>query len=178
MMALAMYLSTQRTDRFISFGSAAWLRIAQAIPIGLIFIPVTVAAYIGIQKEKSNVVSAIVNFMRNIGASVGTSMVTTLVARRAQFHQVHLVSRLASGDPAFQDQLQDLTRQFEDAGAGTYQAGQQAYAGLYKTVQDQANTLAFIDAYWMLFVGALIMLCLTFLLKRNDPREVSGDAGH
>ena len=136
MMALAMYLSTQRTDRFISFGSAAWLRIAQAIPIGLIFIPVTVAAYIGIQKEKSNVVSAIVNFMRNIGASVGTSMVTTLVARRAQFHQVHLVSRLASGDPAFQDQLQDLTRQFEDAGAGTYQAGQQAYAGLYKTVQD------------------------------------------
>src|SRR5207237_3879603 len=126
--------STQRTDLFISFESAAWLRIAQAIPIGLIFIPVTAAAYIGISQEKSNVVSAMVNFMRNIGASVGTSMVTTLVARRTQFHQVHLVSRLAADDPVFHERLQGMTRQFEEAGAGTDQAQQQAYAGVYQMV--------------------------------------------
>lgn len=178
MMALAMYLSTQRTDLFISFESAAWLRIAQAVPIGLVFIPVTVVAYIGIPKEKSNVVSAMVNFMRNLGASVGTSMVTTLVARRAQFHQVHLVSRLAQDNSAFRDQLEGLARQFEEAGAGTYQAQQQAYAALYKAMQDQANTLTFIDTYWILFVGALVMLCLTFLLKRNDPRTAGGAVGH
>lgn len=101
MMALAKYLSTQRTDLFISFGSAAWLRVAQAVPIGLIFIPVTAVAYIGIPPEKSNTVSAMVNFMRNIGASVGTSLVMTLVARRAQFHQMHLISRLAATIPCF-----------------------------------------------------------------------------
>jgi DHA2 family multidrug resistance protein len=178
MMAGAMYLSTQRTDLFISFESAAWLRIAQAIPIGLIFIPVTAAAYLGIPQEKSNVVSAMVNFMRNIGASVGTSMVTTLVARRTQFHQVHLVSRISEDDPAFRDQLQGMTQQFEIAGTGEYQAEQQAYAGVYKTVQDQAHTLAFIDAYWILVIGALIMLCVTYLLKRNDPRAASGPTGH
>ncbi|HKO20955.1 MAG TPA: DHA2 family efflux MFS transporter permease subunit [Acidobacteriaceae bacterium] len=178
LMACAMYLSTQRTDLFISFGAAAWLRVTQAIPIGLVFIPLTAVAYIGIRPEKSNVVSAMVNFMRNIGASVGTSMVTTVVARRAQFHQVHLISRLAADDPVFNERLQAMTRQFEEAGAGTDQAQQQAYGELYAMVQNQAHTLAFIDAYWLLAVGALIMFCLTFLLKRNDPRATGGAPAH
>lgn len=29
-------------------------------------------------------------------------------------------------------------------------------------VRDQAHTLAFIEAYWVLAGGALVMLCLTF----------------
>lgn len=46
---------------FFNFESTTWLRIAQAIPIDLIFIPITAAACLGIPQEKSNVVSAIVN---------------------------------------------------------------------------------------------------------------------
>jgi DHA2 family multidrug resistance protein len=100
------------------------------------------------------------------------------VAWRTQFHQVHLVSRVSEDDPALHDQLQGITRQFEIAGTGEYQAEQQAYAGIYKTMQDEAHTLAFIDAYWVLVIGALVMLCLTFLLKRNDPRAACGPTGH
>ncbi|HJT20654.1 MAG TPA: DHA2 family efflux MFS transporter permease subunit [Nitrospira sp.] len=176
LMALAMHLSTQQTDLSISFGGATWLRIAQAVPIGLVFIPVTVVAYLGIPQEKSNSVSALVNFMRNIGASVGTSLVTTLVARRAQFHQVHLSARLNTDDPAFQEQLRGLTRRFVDAGSGTYDAQQQAYAALYESVLVQARTLAFIDTYSVLAVGAVVMLVLTFLLKRNDPHAAPASA--
>ncbi|HEU4685208.1 MAG TPA: DHA2 family efflux MFS transporter permease subunit [Nitrospira sp.] len=178
LMALAMHLSTQRTDLSMSFGVATWLRIAQAVPIGLVFIPVTVVAYLGIPRDKSNAVSAMVNFMRNIGASVGTSLVTTLVARRSQFHQVHLSSRLSLDDPVFHEQLQGLTARFLDAGAGAYEAEQQAYAALYASVQAQARTLAFIDTYSVLAVGALAMLGLTFLLERNDPRAAGPAPAH
>ncbi len=173
LMAGAMYLSTQRTDLSMSFSAAAWLRIAQAVPISLVFIPLSVVAYLGLPREKSNSVSAMINFMRNIGASVGTSLVTTLVARRAQVHQTYLSARLSPEDPAFQEHLQGLARQFSDAGSGAYQAHEQAYAAIYQTVQAQARTLAFIDTYALLALGAILMFALTWLLDTNDPRATA-----
>ncbi len=54
----------------ISFTSASWLRVIQSVPTGFIFIPATMAAYIGLPQEKSNAVAGLVNFMRNIGSGV------------------------------------------------------------------------------------------------------------
>jgi DHA2 family multidrug resistance protein len=82
-----MYYSTQRLDLEISFSAAVWLRVVQVVGMGFLFVPITLAAYNGIAPEKNNAVAALVSFMRNIGSSVGTSMVTTLLARRAQYHQ-------------------------------------------------------------------------------------------
>src|SRR5882757_9795179 len=100
-LTIAMFVSTRRIDLQISFESATWLRIAQYVPIGFIFIPATMAAYLGIAQEKSNAVAGWVNFVRNIGSSVGTSAVTTILARRAQVHQVMLASHVSRGDPLF-----------------------------------------------------------------------------
>src|SRR6201989_3614802 len=86
-----MFLSTKRLDLQISAGSATWLRILQYVPLGFVFIPSSTAAYNGIPGEKNNAVAGMVNFVRNIGSSVGTSVVTTMLARRSQFHQDRLV---------------------------------------------------------------------------------------
>jgi MFS transporter, DHA2 family, multidrug resistance protein len=75
-LAIGMYISTQRLDLLISFRSATWLRIGQYLPMGFIFVPATTAAYLGIGEDKSNAVAGLVNFTRNIGSSVGTSIVT------------------------------------------------------------------------------------------------------
>jgi DHA2 family multidrug resistance protein len=90
-LSIAMFYSTQRIDLQISFKSAVLLRIAQVIGLGFLFVPISLVAYIGIPPEKNNAVAGIVNFMRNIGSSVGTSIVTTLIARRSQLHQARLV---------------------------------------------------------------------------------------
>src|SRR3989442_13796528 len=76
-MALAMSYSALRIDLLISFGAAASLRVLQVIGLGFLFVPITLAAYLGMPADKSNSVAGIVNFMRNIGSSVGTSVVTT-----------------------------------------------------------------------------------------------------
>ena len=134
----------------MSFGSVAWMRVVQVIGLGLLFVPITLAAYIGLLPDKSNSVAGMVNFMRNIGSSVGTSLVTTLIARRAQVHQVYLVSGTASDKPAFQDQVRALAERLAGAGLGLADAQQQAYARFYRMVQQQAQTLAYIDTYWVL----------------------------
>ena len=86
-LCIGMFYSTQRIDLLMSFESATRLRIAQYVPLGFIFIPATTAAYLGMPQEKSNAVAGLVNFMRNIGGSVGTSVVTTIIPRRSQYHQ-------------------------------------------------------------------------------------------
>ncbi len=53
----AMFFSTRRVDLEISFVSATWLRIAQYVPMGFIFIPATMVAYLGLPQEKSNAVA-------------------------------------------------------------------------------------------------------------------------
>jgi hypothetical protein len=88
--AIGMYVSTVQLNTLISFQSATVLRLIQSVGLGLLFVPATMAGYIGMPPEKANSVAGIINFMRNIVSSVGTSLVTTVLARRAQVHQVVL----------------------------------------------------------------------------------------
>jgi len=169
-LAIAMYYSTKRIDLLISFGVATWVRVAQVAGLGFLFVPITLVAYVGIPAEKSNAVAGMANFMRNIGSSVGTSMVTTLLARRSQYHQTVLVGHTSGGSPFFQNAINGLTQRFVAAGMSLHEAQTQAYARIYRAVQGQAATLAYIDTYQVLAIGAAIMFFLAFLLRRNDPR--------
>src|SRR6202140_4867535 len=111
-MALSMFYSTKRIDLLIGFNTALWLRVAQVVGMGFLFVPISLVAYIGIPTEKNNAVAGIINFMRNMGSSVGTSIVTTLLARRAQFHQENLIDHVRAGNPNFQNAVNGLARQF------------------------------------------------------------------
>jgi hypothetical protein len=45
----------------------------------------------------------------------------------------------------------------------------QAYARLYQGTQAQAASMAYIDTFMVLAVGAAIMFFLALVLKKNDP---------
>jgi DHA2 family multidrug resistance protein len=168
-LSVAMYYSTRRIDLQISFSAASWLRVAQVIGLGFLFVPITLVAYIGIPPEKNNAASGLINFMRNMGSSVGTSLVTTVIARRSQFHHSRLVEHVRPDNPTFQNALGELTRHLSRSGLGANEAQSRAYASLYRALQAQAASLAYIDMFQLLAVGAAIMFFLAFALKRNEP---------
>jgi DHA2 family multidrug resistance protein len=130
----------------------------------------TLAAYIGMPSNKANSVAGIINFMRNMGSSVGTSMVTTLLARRAQFHQTTLLYHTTMFDPTLQNQVKALSQQLVHSGASPSDAQKLAYGLIYQSMRAQAQTLAYIDTYMLLAIGASIMLLLAFIVRKNDPR--------
>jgi len=168
-LALAMFYSTKRIDLLISFSAAVWLRVAQVIGLGFLFVPITLVAYIGIAPEKNNAVAGIVNFMRNIGSSVGTSVVTTMIARRSQYHQEILIDYARAGNPNFQNSVNGLAQRLAHSGLGAHEAQRQAYARIYQAIQAQAGSLAYVDTFMVLAVGAAIMFFLAFILRKNDP---------
>src|SRR6202167_4472259 len=173
-LSISMFYSTQRIDLLISFSAATWLRIAQVIGLGFLFVPITLVAYIGIAPEKNNSVAGIINFMRNMGSSVGTSLVTTLIARRSQMHQGRLVQNARVDNPNFVTAANALSGHLASAGLGSYQGHLQAYARIYQSLQAQAASLAYVDTFKVLAVGAVIMFLLAFVLRKNDP----GGGGH
>ena len=168
-LSFGMFYSTQRLDLDISFGSASLLRIVQVFGLAFLFVPINLASYVGIPADKYNSVAGLVNFMRNIGSSIGTSMVTTLVARRSQFHQTYLAAHATLGRPAFALAAKALAAHLAIAGLDASRAASQAYARLYRLLIGQATTLAYIDTFWVLSIGAGIMFLLAFALKRNAP---------
>lgn len=168
-LAVGLFYSSYKLDLFISFKFAMWLRCAQVVGIGFLFVPITAAGYIGVPAEKGNSVSGMVNFMRNIGSSIGTSIVTTMIARRSQYHQQILVGHLTPDAPALRGALGGLSRHIVHGGLGRMDARNQAIARIYGLVNQQAHTLSFMDTFWVLGVLCAIMFVLAFFLKKNDP---------
>ena len=130
----AMYYTAQRLNLGISFGEASLLRVVQVAGLPLLFVPIILVSYIGLPQEKSNNIAGLVSFMRNIGSSIGTSMVTTLLARYAQFHQVHLVAHTSAGEPAFNELMASFVSRLTASGVELTEATRQAQGLVYQTV--------------------------------------------
>jgi DHA2 family multidrug resistance protein len=168
-LAIGLFYSVYRIDLLVSFNFAMWLRCAQVVGIGLLFVPITAAGYIGVPAEKGNSVSGIINFMRNIGSSIGTSVVTTMIARRSQYHQQILVGHITTDSPAFRSSLRALSSQIAHSGLRATDAHNQAIARFYELVNQQAHVLSFMDTFWILGALCSVMFVLAFFLKKNDP---------
>jgi MFS transporter, DHA2 family, multidrug resistance protein len=168
-LAGTMLYSTVQIDLQISFSAAVWLRVYQVAGLGFLFVPINLVAFVGISPDKNNAVAGLINFMRNIGSSVGTSFVTTILARRSQYHQEILINYTTPGNPNFQNSVSRLAQHLALSGLGAQEAHKQAYARIYQFVQVQAATLAYVDTFKVLAVASAIMFLLAFTLKRNEP---------
>jgi len=167
-LAVAMLLSTIYTNLQISFSAALWLRVVQVAGLGFLFVPVNLASYVGVPAEKNNAVAGIINFMRNMGSSVGTSFVTTVLARRSQYHQQILSNYTRFGNQNFQNAVESMTRYLSHAGLSAHEAHMQAVGRIYAEVQAQAACLSYVDIYKVLAVCSAIMFLLAFTLKKNE----------
>jgi DHA2 family multidrug resistance protein len=152
------------------------MRIWQYLPVGFLFVPLTMAAYVGLPESKSNAAAGLINFTRNIGQSVGTSAVTTLLARRGQYHQSVLAEYTRSH--RFDSAVAALTNRLTHVGLSLHSAQQQALARMYSVVMAQAQALSYVEIYWLLAAISGVMFLLCFLLAKNEPGKGGNVAIH
>lgn len=157
----------------ISFSDAVWTRVLQACGLAFLFVPISTVAYIGMPKEKSNAISGITNLARNVGGSFGISFVTTLIARRAQYHQSILVSHLDRYNDTVRGTIDGTSKLLMQHGSSASNASQQAYGLLYNSVSRQANFLGYTDTFWLLAVGTAILVPCVFIMKKARATKVA-----
>ncbi len=166
----ATALSLMHTlDLQVSYGYVAMLRVFQASGLAFLFVPINTISYTGIPREKNNDVSGLTNLARNIGGSVGTSFLTTELARRAQFHQDRLVMHMSEQNPNLAARAAAFQRYFQGKGglaASPSQAQSLAFASIYNQLLRQASLLSYLDVIAVLSAGCALMIPLVFLMKK------------
>src|SRR5580658_2074177 len=160
-------------DLAVDFRTLTMARAYQALGLAFLFVPINTAAYAFLPRDKNNAASGLMNLARNIGGSVGISLVTTGLARRAQFHQARLTENLNAANPQFQSVLRGMTSTFSGGGAGPgfggVSAQQHAYALMQGNVIRQATMMAYIDNFWVLAVVIFCLIPFVFLIKKGKP---------
>jgi len=130
-----------------------------------LFVPINVMAFYFVPRGKMNNASGLINLARNIGASTGISFVTTMLDRRAQFHQNVLTENLQPGNHHYQATLHHLTGILAARGADVAHALTQAQALVYGEMQRQATMLAFVDDFRINGTICVCVLPLLFLMR-------------
>ena len=125
----------------IDLGTAITARNIQAVGIALFFVPLSYLTMAYISKEAMNNASAVFNLLRNLGGSFGVAFVTTLLARRAQFHQARLIENLTPFDPNYQLGLARIKEYLAPRLSGAYDLTTTSLAALYKLLLVQANAM-------------------------------------
>jgi MFS transporter, DHA2 family, multidrug resistance protein len=172
--ALGLYHMATHLSLTIDFGTAAMLRTYQVAGLAFIFVPSNVLCYAGIPREKNNQVASMMNFVRNIGGSVGIALVSTFVTRTTQARQNYLTANMQNGNPRFRGMMEGLTATLRSQGVGAAQATQQAYGRMEAMLQQQAAALAFKDVVAVLAIIVACLIPLAFIMKK--PAAVIRDA--
>jgi len=153
----------------VDFRRLVVARCFQAVGIAFLFVPINTLSYAFIPRNKTNNASGLINLARNIGASIGIAFMTTLLARRAQYHQTVIASHLTPYEPQFRASLAATARALQHHGSGAARA----YALLYRRVVDQATMLAFADCFFIMSVFFAGTITVTFLLRKPKKTEIA-----
>jgi len=159
-------------DLGLDYGHAVRARMLQSFGLAFLFIPINVAAFAYVPREKTNMGTGIINLARNVGASVGIATVTTMLDRRAQFHQARLMEGVNDYSASYHNMLNGLQTKLVAAGSTVAHASAQAHGMIYNTVQRQAVMLAFIDNFKVL--GVVFFALIPVLLLMRKPRAAAG----
>jgi DHA2 family multidrug resistance protein len=158
----------------LDYGHAVRARMLQSFGLAFLFIPINVSAFAYVPKEKTNMGTGIINLARNVGASVGIATVTTLLARRTQFHQARLVDHVNNLNPALRTMTNGTTLRLISHGSSATTAAVQSHGMVYNMVQRQAAMLAFLDNFKLL--GVVLLGVIPFLVLMRKPRVRAGGA--
>ena len=161
----------------IDFKTIVILRVIQVMPMAFIFVPISTLNYIGVPREKNNQVSGMSNFARNIGGSIGTSLLNVFTTRQNQTHLQTFASHTSNGDPNFQNYLNGLQSTYQASGFDVTTAAQKALHAAYGTMQAQASALGFKNSFWVMSTIVLFLVPLPFVMRRPRPGEARSRGG-
>jgi DHA2 family multidrug resistance protein len=158
----------------ISMGSLVLPNILSGFGTGCLFVPLTTLAVGTLRNEQIGNAIGLQNLIRNIGGSVGLSLVSTFQERLALAHQNFLVAQLSPLNPQYQQSTAAVQHIFAHRFNAT-DAAAHAQGLLYNTMIQQSNYWSFMDVFFL--VACACAACVFGVAIYEKPRAVHVMAG-
>jgi DHA2 family multidrug resistance protein len=151
----------------LSQSDIVWPGVIQGIGLGLVFVPLSAATFSTLPAEMFPQATAMYSLMRNIGSSIGISLVQTLLVRNTQIAHASLAEKVTYANLASQSTLVTTTGDNLQSVAGL--------AALNGEVTRQAAMIAYVDDFVLMLVLTLLVMPLLLLIR---PAKRGGAVAH
>ncbi|NVO57754.1 DHA2 family efflux MFS transporter permease subunit [Rhodobacteraceae bacterium B1Z28] len=151
------------------FWQLAWPGAVSGLGMGLVFVPMSILAFESISKTRQDEASGLFNVTRQLGSSVGISIVGTWVVRGLQTNTAALSQNVTPYNPAAQAYLQPLGLT-PDSAEGAAILGQE--------ISRQAEMISYLTVFNNLGVMALATIPLLFFCRAQKPGTQAAVQAH
>jgi DHA2 family multidrug resistance protein len=138
-----------------------WSGFIQGLGLGLIFVPLTTIAFATLDPKLRTEAAGLYSLMRNIGSSIGISVVTFLLARFIQENHMDLAAHVTPVNPAFRSpgypEMWNL-------------ATRTGRAALDAEINVQASTIAYLNDFKLMMYVMLFAVPLLIIMRRPKRR--------
>ena len=159
-----------RLDLTTSFSTITEWRVLQVLALPFVFIPISTLNYVGVPTTKTNQISSLSNFARNLGGSAGTALLTTYLARSSQVHQTALAANVVPGSVAYKLFTARIKEMLIKGGMTPDSAGRMAVGQAYSLMLREASMLSYKNAFTILAVAVLVLSPLPFIMRLPPKR--------
>ena len=150
-----------------AMSDVVWLGVLQGFGLGLVFVPISAVAYATLEPSQRTEAAGLFSLVRNIGSSVGISVVFTLLARGTQANHAEIAARI----PAFGAEATLVPQAMDPATAA-------GAALLNAQVTQQAAAIAYANDFQLMLWLTLCAMPLVLLMRAaQSSAERSLDAG-
>ena len=140
--------------------------VVQGIGLGFLFVPLSTVTLSTLLPERRAEGAGLYSLSRNIGSSIGISVVNSLLTQNTQINHADIAEHVTAVNRIFADpNIARFWNPFTAAGR----------ASLDAMITQQAQVIAYIDDYKLLMIATLLVIPLLIVFKRATA---SGGAGH
>jgi DHA2 family multidrug resistance protein len=139
--------------------------------LSFVFVPLATMATSTVPREEMGNATGLFNMLRNIGGSIGISMATTALIRRAALHQNEIGAGLSPSNPILQQRSMALGHYLAHH-VGPAQARGGSFGMLYGLMEQQSALMAYVDVFRWTALLAFFCAAAAWLFKK--PKKGSG----
>jgi DHA2 family multidrug resistance protein len=160
----------------ISQWSLIWPIILSGVGSGLVFVPLSTIAVGTLRNEQIGNASGLYNLLRNIGGSVGISVVNTIVTRHTQMHRVEMARYLTPSRILHHPAGIRAGETLYHVGPHVAQLRQYAMTANYFDVQ--ATVYSYVDD--LRYIALLCIICapIIFAVRSVKAKKGAASGGH
>lgn len=165
-------------DLAIGQWSFLWPILISGFGSGCIFVPLSTVSVAYLRNEEIGNATGLYNLLRNVGGSIGISVVNTIIARHQQLHRNEMARWVTPGRVSVRQAIEQVQHFLVTQGSSSEEAMRRAYGLISQILNSQARLWSYVDDFRYMALVCFACLPIVFALKKSVSARGALHVGH